>query len=95
MDEGTYKVNSSSIPQESAGKVTEGEPTVSSENTAGFNQKLSNGFELEGAKAAGVEEKIIEFIKSDKAISKDLWFSFDRLLFENGKATSGMMAGQW
>ena len=28
MDEGTYKVNSSSIPQESAGKVTEGEPTV-------------------------------------------------------------------
>ena len=87
MDEGTYKVNSSSIPQESAGKVTEGEPTVSSENSTGFTQKLSNGFELEGAKAAGVEEKIIEFIKSDKAISKDLWFSFDRLLFENGKAT--------
>jgi len=52
-----------------------------------IDTKLSTGFELAGVKADGVESKIIEFIKSDKAVSKDLWFSFDRLLFENGKAT--------
>jgi K(+)-stimulated pyrophosphate-energized sodium pump len=40
-----------------------------------------------GAKDNGVETKLVEFITSDKEVSKDLWFSFDRLLFENGKST--------
>jgi outer membrane protein OmpA-like peptidoglycan-associated protein len=62
--------------------------TESSENSgAKIETKLSTGFELVGANKDGVENKLIEFIKSDKSVSKDLWFSFDRLLFENGKST--------
>jgi cytochrome c oxidase subunit 2 len=84
MEAGTYKVNSSAIPMESAGKATESEATTGS--TAVFSNKLSTGFELAGAKSNGVEQKLVEFIQSDKVVTKDLWFSFDRLLFETGKA---------
>lgn len=49
-----------------------------------FDLTLESGFGLKGALAGGVEQKLVEFIKIDKAVSKDLWFSFDRLLFETG-----------
>lgn len=84
MDNGTYKVNSSVIP-----KITSTHETNVVENTTkdGFASKLSTGFELSGATMGGVENKLVDFIQSDKQVSKDLWFSFDRLLFETGKAT--------
>lgn len=34
-----------------------------------------------------LEDKIVTYIQSDEAISKTLWFDFDRLLFETGKST--------
>lgn len=34
-----------------------------------------------------LEDKIVTFIQSKDTISKTLWFDFDRLLFETGKAT--------
>ncbi|MCB9033047.1 MAG: OmpA family protein [Chitinophagales bacterium] len=49
-----------------------------------YDLTLENGFGLKGALNGGVEQKLVEFIKSDKPVSKDLWFSFDRLLFESG-----------
>jgi cytochrome c oxidase subunit 2 len=54
---------------------------------ASFSFKLPNSFELIGAKSGGVENKLVDFIKSNNPVSKELWFSFDRLLFETGKAT--------
>ncbi len=35
----------------------------------------------------GVEDQLVTFIKSDKAVDKTTWFNFDRLLFDTGKAT--------
>ena len=77
IEAGTFK-------QES-GQNTVLEASVSPKTTT--DSKLSTGFSLVGATATGVENKLISFIQSDKTISKDLWFSFDRLLFENGKST--------
>lgn len=34
-----------------------------------------------------LEDKIVKYIQSNEAISKTLWFDFDRLLFETGKST--------
>lgn len=34
-----------------------------------------------------LEDKIVTYIQSNEAISKTLWFDFDRLLFETGKST--------
>lgn len=34
-----------------------------------------------------LEDKIVTFIQSKDTVSKTLWFDFDRLLFETGKAT--------
>lgn len=58
-----------------------------SDANSAFSFKLPTNFELVGANVGGVENKLVEFINSDKQVSKDLWFSFDRLLFETGKAT--------
>lgn len=52
-----------------------------------FKSTLSSGFSLVGAIKGGVENKLIDFINSNNPVSKDLWFSFDRLLFATGKAT--------
>lgn len=49
-------------------------------------QKLTNGVELT-IPELGVENKLLAFIKSDKAVDKTTWFDFDRLTFETGKAT--------
>ena len=62
---------------------------VAAANTApkAIDIELEGGVKLAGAMEGGIEQKLVEFIKSDKAVSKDLWFSFDRLLFETGKST--------
>ncbi|MFD2936980.1 sodium-translocating pyrophosphatase [Spirosoma flavum] len=49
-------------------------------------QKLTSGIEL-NIPEFGIENKLLAFIKGDKAIDKETWFDFDRLLFETGKAT--------
>lgn len=46
-----------------------------------------NGVKLNIASSGNpVEASLLEFIKSDKAVDKDTWFDFDRLLFETGSA---------
>jgi K(+)-stimulated pyrophosphate-energized sodium pump len=47
---------------------------------------LSSGVYLEAPKGS-LEEKFVTFIQSADSVSKTLWFDFDRLLFETGKAT--------
>ena len=79
IEAGTFKQVAGNSPVEGTAHSTE--------STQKVEAKLATGFELVGATENGVENKLIEFIKSDKTISKDLWFSFDRLLFENGKST--------
>lgn len=49
--------------------------------------KLPNGKELDAYKG-GIEDKLVTFLNdSTKVGSKDAWFDFDNLNFENGKAT--------
>lgn len=47
---------------------------------------LPGGVTLDVPKGS-LEDKIVTFIQSKDTISKTLWFDFDRLLFETGKAT--------
>jgi outer membrane protein OmpA-like peptidoglycan-associated protein len=35
----------------------------------------------------GIENRLTDFIESDKPVDKTTWFDFDRLLFDTGKAT--------
>ena len=49
-------------------------------------QKLTSGIEL-NIPELGVENKLLTFVKSDKAVDKTTWFDFDRLLFQTGSAT--------
>ncbi len=52
-----------------------------------FKVKLPDGTEL-NVPQLGVENKLIQFIQDVKQdIRKDVWFDFDRLLFDTGKAT--------
>jgi OOP family OmpA-OmpF porin len=52
-----------------------------------FKVKLPDGMEL-NVPQLGVENKLIQFIQDVKQdIRKDVWFDFDRLLFDTGKAT--------
>ncbi len=52
-----------------------------------FKVKLPDGTEL-NVPQLGVENKLILFIQDVKQdIKKDVWFDFDRLLFDTGKAT--------
>ncbi len=49
--------------------------------------KLPDGTEL-NAPRLGVENKLLQFIQDvHQDVKKDVWFDFDRLLFETGKAT--------
>lgn len=49
--------------------------------------KLPNGKELDAYKG-GIEDKLVVFLNdTTKVGSKDAWFDFDNLNFENGKAT--------
>lgn len=47
---------------------------------------LDGGVQLDAA-PDGIEHKLVDFIKSDKAPDKTTWFSFDRLYFDTAKAT--------
>ncbi len=47
---------------------------------------LPDGAVLDVPKGS-LEDIIVTYIKSNEAISKTLWFDFDRLLFETGKST--------
>ena len=78
MDAGTFKM-------ESGNSMLSEKPETAAVATK--DSKLTTGFQMAGVKENGVENKLINFIQSDKTISKDLWFSFDRLLFETGKST--------
>ncbi|MBK9460217.1 MAG: OmpA family protein [Sphingobacteriales bacterium] len=52
-----------------------------------MKRKLADGTEL-NVPEKGVENKLISFIEDkSKAVDKETWFSFDRLLFETGKST--------
>ncbi|MBK8346239.1 MAG: DUF937 domain-containing protein [Saprospiraceae bacterium] len=53
-----------------------------------FSYKLASGFELVGAAKDGVESQLVSFVEDNtKAIDKNTWFNFDRLLFDTGKST--------
>jgi outer membrane protein OmpA-like peptidoglycan-associated protein/uncharacterized caspase-like protein len=51
-----------------------------------FKMTLSGGINLE-APEGSLEDRLLTFIQSTEIVSKTLWFDFDRLLFETGKAT--------
>jgi OOP family OmpA-OmpF porin len=52
-----------------------------------FKTKLPDGTEL-NIPQYGVENKLISFLQDgSKAVDKDTWFDFDRLLFDTGSAT--------
>ena len=51
-----------------------------------FKVSLPSGVVLDVPKGS-LEDKIVAFIQSNDTINKNLWFNFDRLLFETGKAT--------
>lgn len=48
--------------------------------------ELDGGVQLDAA-ADGIEYKLVEFIKSNKPVDKETWFSFDRLYFDTAKAS--------
>lgn len=50
------------------------------------NLALPGGVNLDIPKGS-LEDKMVTFIQSNDTISKNLWFDFDRLIFETGKAT--------
>ncbi|AUD00685.1 sodium-translocating pyrophosphatase [Spirosoma pollinicola] len=45
------------------------------------------GVDLTLSGVGKIEEQLMEFINSDKAVDKTTWFDFDNLTFETGKAT--------
>ncbi len=51
-----------------------------------FKVTLPGGVALEAPKGS-LEDKLVTFIQGTDTISKTLWFDFDRLQFETGKAT--------
>jgi OmpA-OmpF porin, OOP family len=53
-----------------------------------FTKTLSSGFALVNATETGVESQLVNFVEnSSAAVDKTIWFNFDRLLFDTGKAT--------
>ncbi len=49
-------------------------------------EKLTSGVEL-SIPDKGIERKLLAFIRSETAVDNGLWFDFDRLTFDTGKAT--------
>ncbi|GAB3032147.1 sodium-translocating pyrophosphatase [Spirosoma pulveris] len=67
-------------------KSTAAENITVTENVLKFkNDKTGVDLNLSGV--GKIEEQLIEFINSDKAVDKETWFDFDKLTFETGKAT--------
>ncbi len=51
-----------------------------------FEKTLSTGYAIKAAKD-GFESKLVGFIEGDEAISKDVWFTMDGIIFDTNKAT--------
>jgi OmpA-OmpF porin, OOP family len=51
-----------------------------------FEKTLSTGYVIKAAKD-GFESKLVGFIEGNKAISKDLWFNMDGIIFDTNKAS--------
>ena len=63
------------------------EPTLVVEPTSNFYDKnLPTGYVIKAVKD-GLESKLVGFIESNEAVSKDLWFSMDGITFDTNKAT--------
>ncbi len=71
-------VNLDSVAQRAEDVVDDAASVVT-----GYVHKLRSGFEIKG-NADGIENLLIGFVDSDKAIDKTTWFNFDRLTFKTG-----------
>lgn len=77
MTNGATEVSNGSLDESGNWIARKGEPTII---------KLDNGVEIEAFKGS-LEDKLYAFIKDPGAMpGKDIWFSFDDLLFESGKS---------
>jgi outer membrane protein OmpA-like peptidoglycan-associated protein len=76
-----------SAVQDTAGKVADQARDAWAALGKFFSKKLPSGVEL-NIPELGVENKLIAFIEdAQRPVDEKLWFSFDRLTFETGKAT--------
>jgi outer membrane protein OmpA-like peptidoglycan-associated protein len=70
-----------------AGEALIGKTVEGYERLGAFmKRKLSTGVELI-IPEKGVEAQLLDFIESSSPVRNDLWFNFDRILFETGSAT--------
>jgi len=76
-----------SAVQDTAGKVADQARDAWAALGKFFSKKLPSGVEL-NIPELGVENKLIAFIEDpQRPVDDKTWFSFDRLIFETGKAT--------
>lgn len=76
-----------STVQDTAGKVADQARDAWAALGKFFSKKLPSGVEL-NIPELGVENKLIAYIEdAQRPVDEKLWFSFDRLTFETGKAT--------
>lgn len=68
---------------DAATAVTETASDAANAVASFFKRTLPGGFEIKGAEN-GIENALITFIESDKAIDKTTWFNFDNLRFQKG-----------
>jgi len=73
--------------QDTAGQVADQARDAWAALSKFFRKKLPSGVEL-NIPELGVENRLIAFIEdAQRPVDEKLWFSFDRLTFETGKAT--------
>jgi outer membrane protein OmpA-like peptidoglycan-associated protein len=76
-----------SAVQDTAGKVADQARDAWAALGKFFSKKLPSGVEL-NIPELGVENKLIAFVEDpQRSVDDKTWFSFDRLIFETGKAT--------
>lgn len=84
----TPKVETPAVVEKAKDAAVEMKDSMSSKMAAFTNAvklALPGGVNLDIPKGS-LEDKMVTFIQSNDTISKNLWFDFDRLLFETGKA---------
>ncbi len=87
-DFNTEVVAADSIETDTAGAGAEVSDTISDTEDKLYYDTLDSGFELSGAIIGGIENQLISFIADkNSAIDKNVWFNFDRLLFDTNKAS--------
>jgi OmpA-OmpF porin, OOP family len=77
-------------PIEPAMPVAQAEPTTVSifPDLGAFGERVLPGDVKLNIPANGIESRIVTFIEDPaQAVSKDMWFDFDRILFDTGAAT--------